>query len=115
MPGGSLEAESKSLAGRAKGTSLTQDRGGTGLGRGQKERMKEKQAHLGWQVAHLYGEELREVRCAFLATRPALDSRTWKAGQVRAVLLGTRSLPAAAAPAPAPLTFRASWKMGTPG
>lgn len=70
--------------------------------------------HLGWQVAHLYGEELREIRCAFLATRPALDSRTRQAGEVWAILLGTRSQ-GAAAPAPAPLTFRASWKMGTPG
>lgn len=68
-----MEADSKSLAGRAKGTSLTQDRDGTGLGRGQKERMEEQGVHSGWQVAHLYGEELREVCGAFLAARPALD------------------------------------------
>lgn len=36
-----MEADRKSLAGRAKGTSLTQDRDGTGLRRGQKERMEE--------------------------------------------------------------------------
>lgn len=39
--GGSLEADRKSLAGRAKRTSLTQDRDGTGLRRGQKKRMEE--------------------------------------------------------------------------
>lgn len=87
------------------------DRDGTGLARGQKERIEEQWVHLGWQVTHLYGEELGEVRCAFLATRPALDTRIRQAGQVWAILLGTRSLPAAAAP----LTFSASWKMGTPG
>lgn len=36
----------------------------------------------GLQVTHLYGEELREVCCAFLATRPALDTRTRQAGQL---------------------------------
>lgn len=74
--GGFLEADSKSLAGRAKGTSLTQDRDGTGLGRGQKEMMEEQRVRLGWQVTHLYGEELGEVCCAFLAARPTLDTRT---------------------------------------
>lgn len=48
----------------------------TGQDRGKEEQTGEQQVHLSWQVAHLYGEELREVCCAFLATRPALGTRT---------------------------------------
>lgn len=67
----------------------------------------------GWpvRVAHLNGEELGEVRRALLAAGPALGTRRGQEGRGGC----PRWAQGPTLWAAAPLTFRASWKMGTPG
>lgn len=105
-----LGSKYKSLAGRGKGTSLTLDRVGQHWAGARRKGWRNSGGT--WAAGHspLWRGTQRSLLCVSCnKTSPRhQDTTGWSAV---AVLLGTRSLPTAAAP----LTFRASWKMGTPG